>query len=204
MRDHVEGERDECLDDVEGVRDECLDDESEVAECGKQSDVTDVCDVDLGCPNLSDGSDLTLLKKEISEDESLKHCRCLATNNLMGYGWKDGLIYHRQCDNVLGARQRLVVPNNRRHLVVKLAYEYMGHLGSKKTRDLVNHRFTWPGLGVDIDKFVQSCDECARFNKAGNKMVQMVDRPILTEPYESVATDIVGPLPKEKEVPDLS
>ena len=84
--DHVEGERDGCLDDVEGVRDECLDDESEVAECGKQSDVTDVCDVDLGCPNLSDGIDLTLLKKEISEDESLKHCRRLATNNLMGYG----------------------------------------------------------------------------------------------------------------------
>ena len=74
----------------------------------------------------------------------------------------------------------------------------MGHLGSKKTRDFVNHRFTWPGLGVDIDKFVQSCDECARFNKAGNKTVQMVDRPNLTEPYETVATDIVGPLPKGK------
>ena len=29
-------------------------------------------------------------------------------------------------------------------------------------------------------------------------MVQMVDRPILTEPYESIATDIVDPLPKEK------
>ena len=44
--DCVEGVRDECLDDVEGVRNECLDDECEVAECEKQSDVTDVCDVD--------------------------------------------------------------------------------------------------------------------------------------------------------------
>ena len=99
-----------CWDDVEGVRDECLDDEYEVAECGKQSDVTDVCDVDLGCPNLSDGSDLTLLKKKISEDQSLKYCRRLATNNSMGYGWKDGLLYHRQCDNMLGARQILLLP----------------------------------------------------------------------------------------------
>ena len=29
-------------------------------------------------------------------------------------------------------------------------------------------------------------------------MVQMVDRPILTKPYESIATDIVDPLPKGK------
>ena len=48
---------------------------------------------------------------------------------------------------------------------------------------------------MDIDKFVQSCDEFARFNKARNKTGQMVDRPI---PYESIATDIVGPLPKGK------
>ena len=90
--DYVEGVRDECLDDVEGVRNYCMDDEQEVTDCGKQSDVIDVCDKYLGGLNLSDGSDFTLLKKEISEDESLKYCRRLTTNNLMGYGWKDGLL----------------------------------------------------------------------------------------------------------------
>ncbi len=51
---------------------------------------------------------------------------------------------------------------------MKLAHEYVGHFGSKKTKDLVNHRFTWPGLGVDVDKIVKSCNECARYNKARN------------------------------------
>ena len=115
------------LDDVAGISDVCLDDESEVAECRKLSDICGDSDVDLGCPNLSDGKDITLLKREINEDESLKHCRHLASNGSMGYSWKDGLLYHRQCDSVLGARERLVLPKSRRNLVVKLAHEYVGH-----------------------------------------------------------------------------
>ena len=85
--------------------------------------------------------------------------------------------------------------------MVKLSHKYVGHLGSKKTRDLVNHRFTWPGLQVDTDKFVQSCDECARFNKAGNKMVQIVDKHIFTELLLRILCVLYL---KEKEVPDLS
>ena len=44
--------------------------------------------------------------------------------------------------------------------------------------------------------FVKTCDTCLRVNSAGNKKAKMVERPILTEPFESVAVDLVGPLPK--------
>ncbi len=47
-------------------------------------------------------------------------------------------------------------------------------------------------------EFVQSCDQCARLNKSGNRTTRMCERPIVTEPFEYVAVDIVGPLPKAK------
>ncbi len=35
-------------------------------------------------------------------------------------------------------------------------------------------------------------------NKAGNKTVKIVERPIITEPFESVTVDIIGPFDKAK------
>ncbi len=71
-------------------------------------------------------------------------------------------------------------------------------MGVKKVKRLLNARFTWPGMGKDVCEFVQSCDQCARLNKSGNRTTRMCERPIVTEPFESVAVDIVGPLPKAK------
>ena len=45
---------------------------------------------------------------------------------------------------------------------------------------------------------MKSCDVCLRLNQAGNKKALMVERKILTVPFESVAVDLVGPLPKGK------
>ncbi len=71
-------------------------------------------------------------------------------------------------------------------------------MGSRKVRDLINTRFTWPGLGVDVDECVKSCETCLTINKAGNKQAKMVERPIIPEPFKSAAIDLVGPLPKGK------
>ncbi len=37
-----------------------------------------------------------------------------------------------------------------------------------------------------------------KINKAGNKTAKIIETPILSEPFESVAVDLVGPLPKGK------
>lgn len=65
-------------------------------------------------------------------------------------------------------------------------------------RDMINSRFMWPGLATNCVDFSSSCDKCLRFNKAGNRPAQLVERPIITEPFESVAINVVGPLPKGK------
>ncbi len=39
-----------------------------------------------------------------------------------------------------------------------------------------------------------SCDICQKSNRQGQAKAPMVERPIITEPFEIVAMDIVGPL----------
>ncbi len=65
-------------------------------------------------------------------------------------------------------------------------------------RRLLQPKFTWPGIHSDIIAYVKSCDVCLRINNAGNRAAKLVERPIVSVPFESVAIDIVGPLPKAK------
>ena len=44
---------------------------------------------------------------------------------------------------------------------------YAGHLGMKKTEELVQRDFYWPTLHQDVTSYVQTCEECQR-NKASN------------------------------------
>ena len=44
---------------------------------------------------------------------------------------------------------------------------YVGHLGVKKTEELVQRDFYWPTLHQDVTSYVQTCEECQR-NKASN------------------------------------
>ena len=39
---------------------------------------------------------------------------------------------------------------------------------------------------------------CQRSNKAGPRRVPMVERPVISRPFEQIALDLVGPLPKAK------
>ncbi len=83
-------------------------------------------------------------------------------------------------------------------MVLNLAHAKKGHVGAKSMRKLINRRFTWPGLCVDVVKHTRECSDCLKHNRAGNKTVKMIERPVISMPFESVAFDIVGPLPKAR------
>ncbi len=156
-----------------------------------EADAIELAPVDLGCPVLVGSENMERLKKEVLEDASLRHCRELAKSGKMGF--------HRIVDEVLGVCERLVLPKVRRDdVVMRLAHDQTGHVGSKKMRELINDRFTWPGLCADVEVYVGSCETCLKYNKVGNRQVQMMERPVIAELFESVAVDTVGPLPKGK------
>ncbi len=161
------------------------------------ADCDEVCDK-LSLDNLSRGDDKAKLVEETQQDNSLKYCRKLASKNERGYRWEDGLLIHVMVDDVAGELKRIVIPKCRRGIVMKLAHDGCGHIGYRKALDIIGKLFVWPNISVDVHKYCQSCIVCQKSSKRGQQKVRMMERPIITEPFEVIAVDIVGPLPPGK------
>jgi len=163
---------------------DCLEDEKE--------------DGELDIPLMNKGNDRDLLVKDMREDDTLEHCRELAERCERGYKWEDGLLIHTETDKVLGSVSRIVVPKSRRLDVIRIAHDGSGHMSFRKVVEIVRKRFVWPCMREEIRKFCTSCFECQRVNKAGSRRVPMIERPVISEPFDCMAFDLVGPLPKAK------
>jgi len=73
-----------------------------------------------------------------------------------------------------------------------------GHLGIRKTTTRFAHRNYWPGLFRNVARYVRKCDTCQRFKVIQNKPAgQMYTRQI-SEPFDTVCADFIGPLPRSK------
>ena len=143
------------------------------------------------------GSGRANLAKETLTDESLKDWRASADKQEDGLQWRDGLLYqavdrHSETVNIM------VLPLSYRAKVIKMAHDGLGHLGSRKVKMLIRQRFSWPELGIDVIKYCKSCPICQRCNKTKSRKAPMMERRVLSEPFEVVAMDIVGPMPKGK------
>jgi len=150
--------------------------------------------LELGCPSKV-GSEVMRQKlaRSQKEDPSLEVCRGLGERAERGYRYKDDILRHVVLDIEDEEFSRIVLPKCERKRVLELAHDKCGHVGIKKVRAMINRCFTWPGMGDDIIRYVKSCDVCARANKAGNRAVKCLERPVVSEPFTSVAIDIVGP-----------
>ncbi len=56
---------------------------------------------------------------------------------------------------------------------------------------------------TDIESFCASCLTCLRINKQGGVRQEIVCKPIISEPFEVVALDLVDPLPKGEGVQNI-
>ncbi len=56
----------------------------------------------------------------------------------------------------------------------------------------------WPNMKTEIYAHCASCIKCQYNSKYCPKKAPMVARPVITQPFQSVAIDLVGPLPKGK------
>ena len=79
-----------------------------------------------------------------------------------------------------------------------IAHDKLGHFSIAKTRAILNDKFTWPKMGSEINTYILACTKCKRFNKVAHKQAPFYNRPTITEPYEEIALDIIGPLPRSK------
>ena len=82
--------------------------------------------------------------------------------------------------------------------VMRLAHEIplAGHMGKQKTTARILKRFYWPRIFSDVAEFVRHCSVCQRTAMVTQTTVPMIPLPSVGVPFQRVATDIVGPLPK--------
>ena len=89
---------------------------------------------------------------------------------------------------------QLVVPKVLRETVMRVAHGALisGHMGVKKTQDMVLTEFYWPGVGADISRYCRSCDICQRtIEKGGVTKVLLGKMPFIEIPFKRVAVDTI-------------
>ena len=93
-----------------------------------------------------------------------------------------------------------VVPSKCRSDVLNLAHSipFAGHLGRKKTADQVLQRFYWPTLFQDVADKCKTCPECQKTKHRPKVRAPLIPLPIVDVPFERIAMDIVGSLPRSQ------
>ncbi|XP_076456339.1 uncharacterized protein LOC143290708 [Babylonia areolata] len=112
------------------------------------------------------------------------------------YRHKQGVLI-RCFKNHCGEVTQVCVPKSLRTSVLRLGHDapMSGHLGMQRTRDRIFPHFYWPGMCADIRRYVQSCVRCQKTVAKGRiPKVPLVKMPLVSEPFDRVAVDIIGPI----------
>ena len=187
------------LDETEVVEEEVEREEAEEIEM-ESSDLTEVGleaaskEPELDIPVVKKGrGDRDALVAETKSDPSLEHWRKLAEKGEEGFVWEKGLLHQEVMTQVLERGLILVLPKSFRHRVLVVAHDKMQHMGARRVTRLVKQRFTWPGVGRDIANFCRACPVCQKCDKRKSRKALMIERPVMSEPFEVMAIDLVGP-----------
>ncbi|XP_048748044.2 uncharacterized protein LOC125660258 [Ostrea edulis] len=113
-----------------------------------------------------------------------------------------GMLYrHFKSDATKEIVKQLLVPAKFRSRILSLAHDIpmAGHLGIKKTRERILKYFFWPGIFDDTKKYCRSCPKCQKgTSKTKVSKVPLIQIPRIDVPFQRIAIDMVGPLPRTK------
>ncbi len=147
---------------------------------------------------MKEGNDGRKFREKLLVDDSLRTWRELGTRGERGFKWDKELLLRGMYVSWEEYADVIVVPKEFRLRILEMAHERCGHLSGGKVAKLVGRYFLWPGMVKDIEGHCSSCQVCQVRSKSRPSRAPVVERPVLTEPFESVAVDLVGPLPKGK------
>ncbi len=155
-----------------------------------------LCELASEIGPVKEGSDGMEFRNELLKDESLKDWQELGKRNERGFKWKKNMLVMCMYVTWEQFRDVLVLPRSYRARVLELGHKRNGHLGVEKVNAMIVRYFVWPGMARDIVDHCTSCVVCQRRSKHKPRRAPAVERPVLTEPFELVAIDLVDPLPK--------
>ena len=148
----------------------------------------------------------TELQRLQESDETLAEVRKASLEGSIRKGkiylWKDGLLYCKKSNvkSEYPEKEQIILPRSCRKAVLQLAHSVptAGHLGRKKTIERIVRRFYWPTLYKDVADFCHSCESCQKNTHKRVLKAPMIPMPIMAEPFERMAMDIIGPLPRSR------
>ena len=96
--------------------------------------------------------------------------------------------------------EQLILPKQCHQMVCKLTHTIplAGHLGRDKTIKRITRHFYWPTLFSDVAEYCCRCPECQRPTKGSQHKVPLIPLPVMQEPFERIAMDVVGLLPRSR------
>ena len=112
--------------------------------------------------------------------------------------FRANILYRLFKTNLGEVISQSVVPNSMRKTVLSLGHDLLlaGHLGTKKTRDMIMRHFVWPGMFTDISEYCRSCPECQKGMQTGRiTRAPLISIPPIEKPFQRIVFDFVGPLP---------
>ena len=176
-----------------------FEDSPEVIPVEELSTLPEVKEVEVPLPRIDGaGPDRDKLIAEQQADGTLLNILGLAKKSEKGYGFEQGVLVHCSIDSLGDSCQRVVVPKVRRDNVLELGHSspVAGHFGCKKTYAKISKHFIWPRVWKDVKAFVKMCAGCQRAARNTNARAPLQPLPCVSEPFEKVAFDLVGPLPR--------
>lgn len=137
-----------------------------------------------------------------------KRLKAVQDNPAAWPDWKiDGSkLYRRKFDPIQEemiedlASWKRVVPAGQRREILRNNHDepQAGHLGVQKTHDRIATRYYWPGMFRDTVIYVKSCQRCQQHKVSQAGAPGEMGQRVATRPWEIVAVDVMGPLPRSK------
>ncbi|XP_075697048.1 uncharacterized protein LOC142662718 [Rhinoderma darwinii] len=155
---------------------------------------------------LRDFWDREEFRQEIEGDPTLAAIKLRAETGQEGENGdritRDKGLYYRYVEarggvNPEATTRQLIVPQKYRLQLLQLAHDIplSGHQGRKRTEKRITHNFYWPGVSQSVVRYCRTCDVCQRMRHPGARhKVPLQSLPIIEEPFQRVAVDIIGPL----------
>ena len=75
--------------------------------------------------------------------------------------------------------------------------QFAGHWGIDKTKELLERKFYWPGMDVDIREYITTCSVCQNIAIPRHKPYGKLEPlPVPLGPWQEVSLDFITQLPK--------
>lgn len=141
------------------------------------------------------------IARESAADEEIVDAMTCLDANLWDTGTSNRFYPFRFELSMLGKillrGTRLIIPKGLRKRVLELAHE--GHPGESAMKRRLRVKVWWPHIDRDAENFVKTCKDCILVSQPP-RPAPMQRTVFPTSPWNSIASDLLGPLPNGKYV----